>query len=77
MTWVRNRHVDFGHLPAPGARAARLVAPGTLTDRLAPLEALERNDSDKLPGGIFSRAFVVRTPARWDWTPDVGRRQLV
>ena len=58
---AERRPATFGTQAARGARAPRrLAAPDCERheDLRRVLEALERNDISKLPGGIFSRAFV-------------------
>ena len=56
---------------ARARRARRVAAPDCRghQDSVSALEALERNDISRLPGGIFSRAFVRRTPSRSGSTP--------
>ena len=40
------------------------------------LEALERNDLSRLPGGIFSRAFVQSYAQEVGLDPDAGRARV-
>src|SRR5512142_45914 len=44
---------------------------------VAALEALERNDVSKLPGGIFSRAFVRSYATEVGLDPDVTVREFL
>jgi cytoskeleton protein RodZ len=44
---------------------------------VAALEALERNDSSKLPGGIFSRAFVRSYAGEIGLDPDETVREFL
>jgi cytoskeleton protein RodZ len=61
MTMADDRHVDFGTFlrlarEQRGVSLQQLAITTKISARV--LEALERNDPSKLPGGIFSRAFV-------------------
>ena len=61
MTMAEDRHVDFGTFlrrarEQRGVSLQDLAVTTKISARV--LEALERNDPSKLPGGIFSRAFV-------------------
>ena len=61
MLMAEHRVVDFGTKMkrAREARGVSLRQIATATKiSVAALEALERNDISRLPGGIFSRAFV-------------------
>jgi cytoskeletal protein RodZ len=62
--------LDFGE--APGGRERRGVSLRQIANAtkigMSALEALERNDISRLPGGIFSRAFVR------SYAVEVGRR---
>ncbi|MEO6212924.1 MAG: helix-turn-helix transcriptional regulator [Vicinamibacterales bacterium] len=44
---------------------------------VAALEALERNDISKLPGGIFTRSFVRSYAVEVDLNPDEAVREFV
>src|SRR3954463_8977049 len=44
---------------------------------VAVLEALERNDASRLPGGIFSRAFVRSYAAQVGLDPDAAIQAFV
>ncbi len=61
MTAVQRSGVDFGER-MKRAREARGVSLRQIAEStklsVSVLEALERNDISRLPGGIFSRAFV-------------------
>src|SRR5258708_37460225 len=61
MVAVKGPEVDFGARMRQ-AREQRGVTLRQIAERtkisVAALEALERNDISRLPGGIFSRAFV-------------------
>ena len=61
MTMADDRQVDFGTFlrlarEQRGVSLQQLAVTTKISARV--LEALERNDPGKLPGGIFSRAFV-------------------
>jgi cytoskeletal protein RodZ len=61
ITMDEDRHVDFGTLlrqarEQRGVTLKELAVTTKISARV--LESLERNDPSKLPGGIFSRAFV-------------------
>ena len=61
MTMAEDRQVDFGTLlrqarEQRGVTLQELAVATKISARV--LECLERNDPSKLPGGIFSRAFV-------------------
>lgn len=61
MTMAEDRHVDFGTFlrqarEQSGVTLRELAVTTKISTRV--LESLERNDPSKLPGGIFSRAFV-------------------
>jgi len=61
MTMAEERHADFGTtLRQARERAGVTLQDLAVTTKISArvLEALERNDPRKLPGGIFSRAFV-------------------
>ena len=44
---------------------------------MAALEALERNDISRLPGGIFSRAFVRSYASEIGMDPEVSVREFI
>lgn len=50
---------------------------GSTKISVAALEALERNDTSKLPGGIFSRAFVRSYAAEVGLDPDETVREFI
>ena len=61
MAMVEHPRIDFG-IRMKRAREERGVSLRRIADTtklsVSALEALERNDISRLPGGIFSRAFV-------------------
>lgn len=63
------------------AREARGVTLRQIADTtklsMAALEALERNDISKLPGGIFSRAFVRSYAAEVGMDPEATVREFL
>jgi cytoskeletal protein RodZ len=61
MSMPDERAVDFGtHLRQAREKRGLTLQQVAITTKISArvLEALERNDASKLPGGIFSRAFV-------------------
>jgi len=72
--------IDFGG-KLRAAREARGVAlrqiAATTRISVAALEALERNDISKLPGGIFSRSFVRSYAAEVGLDPDETVREFI
>jgi cytoskeletal protein RodZ len=61
MTMAEDRHVDFGTFlrqarEQRGVTLQQMAVTTKISARV--LDALERNDPSKLPGGLFSRAFV-------------------
>ena len=72
--------IDFGG-KLRAAREARGVAlrqiAATTRISVAALEALERNDISKLPGGIFSRSFVRSYAAEVGLDPDEAVREFI
>ena len=51
--------------------------PRTRSSLIASLEALERNDPSRLPGGIFARAFVRSYAAEVGLDPEATVREFV
>ena len=72
--------IDFGG-KLRAAREARGVAlrqiAATTRISVAALEALERNDISKLPGGIFSRSFVRSYASEVGLDPDEAVREFI
>jgi cytoskeleton protein RodZ len=72
--------IDFGG-KLRTAREARGVAlrqiAATTRISVAALEALERNDISKLPGGIFTRSFVRSYAAEVGLDPDEAVREFI
>ena len=72
--------IDFGG-KLRAAREARGVAlrqiAATTRISVAALEALERNDISKLPGGIFSRSFVRSYAAEVGLDPDEAVQEFI
>jgi cytoskeleton protein RodZ len=72
--------IDFGG-KLRAAREARGVGvrqiAATTRISVAALEALERNDISKLPGGIFSRSFVRSYAAEVGLDPDETVREFI
>jgi len=80
MTMGEDRHVDFGTFlrqarEQRGLSLQELAVTTKISARL--LEALERNDPSKLPGGIFSRAFVRAYAREVGLDPDVAVASFV
>src|SRR5688572_29685757 len=75
-----DRSTDFG-TRLREARERRGVSLRTIADAtkisVAALEALERNDISRLPGGIFSRAFVRAYAVEVGLDPDVTVREFL
>ena len=75
-----DRSADFGgrmkRLREARGVSLRLMADNTKIP-LATLEALERNDIGRLPGGIFSRAIVRAYAEEVGTDPDTGVRDFV
>jgi cytoskeletal protein RodZ len=71
---------DFGahlrHAREQTGRSLREIASSTKISVLA-LEALERNDASRLPGGIFSRAFVRAYAKEVGLDPEEAVRRFV
>ena len=71
---------DFGQR-LRAARERRGVSLRELSDRskfpVAAFESLERNDSSRLPGGIFARAFVRSYAAAVGLDPDATLREFI
>ncbi len=80
MTMAEDRHVDFGTFlrrarEQRGVSLQDLAVTTKISARV--LEALERNDPSKLPGGIFSRAFVRAYAREVGLDPDVAAANFV
>src|SRR5438105_10809947 len=75
-----DRPTDFGS-KLREARGRRGVSLREIADRtkisVAVLEALERNDVSRLPGGIFSRAFVRSYAVEVGLDPDTTIQEFV
>jgi cytoskeleton protein RodZ len=71
---------DFGQ-KLRAARERRGVSVRDISDRtkfsVAAVEALERNDASRLPGGIFARAFVRSYAAEVGLDPDATVREFI
>lgn len=80
MTMAEDRPVDFGTFLRQ-AREHRGVSLQDLAESTKisarVLECLERNDPSKLPGGIFSRAFVRAYAREVGLDPDVAVASFV
>ena len=72
--------IDFG-AKLRGARERRGVSLRQIAETtkisVAALEALERNDPSRLPGGIFSRAFVRSYAAEVGLDPEATVREFL
>jgi cytoskeletal protein RodZ len=80
MTMAEDRHVDFGTFlrlarEQRGVSLQELAVTTKISARV--LEALERNDPSKLPGGIFSRSFVRAYAREVGVDPDVAVANFV
>jgi cytoskeletal protein RodZ len=80
MTMAEDRHADFGTFlrlarEQRGMSLQELAVTTKISARV--LEALERNDPSKLPGGIFSRAFVRAYAREVGLDPDVAVASFV
>jgi len=80
MTMAEDRHLDFGTFlrqarEQRGVSLQDLAVTTKISARV--LEALERNDPSKLPGGIFSRAFVRAYAREVGVDPDVAVANFV
>ena len=80
MTMAEDRHVDFGTFlrqarEQRGVSLQDLAVTTKISARV--LEALERNDPSKLPGGIFSRSFVRAYAREVGVDPDVAVANFV
>jgi len=80
MTMAEDGHVDFGTFlrqarEQRGVSLQDLAVATKISARV--LEALERNDPSKLPGGIFSRAFVRAYAREVGLDPDVTAATFV
>jgi cytoskeletal protein RodZ len=80
MTMAEERHVDFGTFlrqarEQRGVSLQDLAVTTKISARV--LEALERNDPSKLPGGIFSRSFVRAYAREVGVDPDVAVANFV
>jgi cytoskeletal protein RodZ len=80
MTMAEDRHADFGTFlrlarEQRGVSLQELAVTTKISARV--LEALERNDPSKLPGGIFSRAFVRAYAREVGLDPDVAVASFV
>lgn len=80
MTANRMLDVDFGSRMR-GAREQRGVSLRHIAETtklsVSALEALERNDISRLPGGIFSRAFVRSYAAEIGVDPEQAVREFL
>jgi cytoskeleton protein RodZ len=80
MAAIRMSDVDFG-LRMRGAREQRGVSLRQIAETtklsVSALEALERNDISRLPGGIFSRAFVRSYAAEIGLDPEQAVREFI
>src|SRR5215470_10347904 len=74
------RKGDFGS-KLRAARERRGVSLRQIADRtkisVAVLDALERNDNSRLPGGIFSRAFVRSYAVEVGLDPDAAVEEYI
>jgi len=80
MTMAEDRHADFGTFlrlarEERGVSLQELAVTTKISARL--LESLERNDPSKLPGGIFSRAFVRAYAREVGLDPDAAVARFV
>jgi cytoskeleton protein RodZ len=80
MTMAEDRHADFGTFlrlarEERGVSLQDLAVATKISARL--LESLERNDPSKLPGGIFSRAFVRAYAREVGLDPDAAVARFV
>ena len=80
MTMAEDRHVDFGTFlrqarEQRGLSLQELAVTTKISARV--LEALERNDPSKLPGGIFSRSFVRAFAREVGLDPDLAVANFV
>ena len=80
MTMAEDRHVDFGTFlrqarEQRGVSLQELAVTTKISARV--LEALERNDPSKLPGGIFSRSFVRAYAREVGLDPDLAAASFV
>ena len=80
MTMAEDRRVDFGTFlrqarEQRGVSLQELAVTTKISARV--LEALERNDPSKLPGGIFSRSFVRAYARGVGLDPDVAAASFV
>ncbi|HXD20187.1 MAG TPA: helix-turn-helix domain-containing protein [Vicinamibacterales bacterium] len=80
MVAVKGPDVDFGSRMRQ-AREQRGVSLRQIAERtkisVSALEALERNDISRLPGGIFSRAFVRSYAAEIGVDPEQTVREFL
>ncbi len=80
MTGVNRQDLDFGarikHAREERGVTLRQIADATKIS-VSVLEALERNDFSRLPGGIFSRAFVRSYAAEIGVDPEQTVREFV
>src|SRR5258707_10752267 len=80
MVAVKGPDVDFGARMRQ-AREQRGVSLRQIAERtkisVSQLEALERNDISRLPGGIFSRAFVRSYAAEIGVDPEQTVREFL
>src|SRR6267378_6447860 len=80
MVAVKGPEVDFGARMRQ-AREQRGVSLRQIAERtkisVSQLEALERNDISRLPGGIFSRAFVRSYAAEIGVDPEATIREFI
>ena len=80
MVAVKGPEVDFGARMRQ-AREQRGVSLRQIAERtkisVSQLEALERNDISRLPGGIFSRAFVRSYAAEIGVDPEQTVREFL
>jgi cytoskeletal protein RodZ len=80
MTMAEDRQVDFGTFlrqarEQRGVSLQELAVTTKISARV--LEALERNDPSKLPGGIFSRSFVRAFAREVGLDPDLAVANFV
>ena len=80
MTMADERHVDFGTFlrqarEQQGLSLQELAVTTKISARV--LDALEHNDPGKLPGGIFSRAFVRAYAREVGLDPEVAVARFV
>ncbi len=80
MTMAEDRQADFGSFlrqarEQRGLTLQELAVTTKISARL--LEALERNDASKLPGGIFARAFVRAYAREVGLDPDAAVARFV